>query len=193
MPLEYVNRRGEKYFLLQGTTKTGKPKYYVSRKAEGVPVDSVPEGYEIHENPERGIVSVRKVRPTHILPQERESLARWTREFAGIDHFIIDLDGDSMVVYTPDHDPRAAASLLNKFFGGLPGAPQADEIARDVHYTAMLRFTLIDEKKRLFTVERWCFRGSIDDWFFLDGPKPLQALTRKYLPHLNRESFFELM
>jgi hypothetical protein len=53
MPLEYVNRRGEKYFLLQGTTKTGKPKYYVSRKAEGVPVESVPEGYEIHENPER--------------------------------------------------------------------------------------------------------------------------------------------
>jgi len=32
-----------------------------------------------------------------------------------------------------------------------------------VHYTALLRFTLEDTEKRLFRVERWCFRGSIDD------------------------------
>jgi hypothetical protein len=193
MPFEYVNRRGEKYFLLQGTTKTGKPKFYVSRKAEGVPVDKVPDGYEIHENPERGIVSVRKLRPTKILSLERESLARWTRVLAGIEHFIIDLDGDSMVIYTPNTDSGGAASLLAEMFGGFPGAPREQEIANNAHYTAMLRFTLTNEKKRLFTVDRWCFRGSIDDWFFLDGPKPLEALARTYLPHLNRESFFELM
>src|SRR5437899_2787853 len=50
MGIEYVNRRGERYYLLQGKTKTGKPKYYVSRKAEGVPVEQMPEGYELHEN-----------------------------------------------------------------------------------------------------------------------------------------------
>jgi hypothetical protein len=27
MPVEYVNRCSEPYFLLQGKTKTGKPKY----------------------------------------------------------------------------------------------------------------------------------------------------------------------
>ncbi len=36
MSIEYVNRRGDKYYLLQGKTKTGKPKYYVSRKPDGV-------------------------------------------------------------------------------------------------------------------------------------------------------------
>jgi hypothetical protein len=57
----------------------------------------------------------------------------------------------------------------------------------------MLRFTLVDEEKRLFDAERWCFRGSIDTWISLAGPRPLETHARKYLPHLNRESFFELI
>src|SRR5882724_1644462 len=101
MGYEYVNRRGERYYLLVGKTKTGKPKYYVSRKPQGVPVDAMPDGYEIFEQPERGIVSVRKLLPTRIRPEERERLQRWTRELAGIEHFIIDLHGDSLVIYTP--------------------------------------------------------------------------------------------
>ena len=43
MPFEYVNRCGDRYYLLQGKTKTGKPKYYASKKAEGVPVEQMPE------------------------------------------------------------------------------------------------------------------------------------------------------
>jgi hypothetical protein len=191
MGYEYVNRRGERYYLLVGKTKTGKPKYYVSRKAQGVPVDAMPEGYEIFEQPERGIVSVRKVRPTRVRPEERDQLQSWTRELAGIEHFIIDLHGDSLVIYTPDRDPVASADLLNRIFGGFP--EDAASIAARAHYAAMLRFTLEDAEKRLFRVERWCFRGSIDDWFYLASGKPLEALARKYLPHLNRESFFELM
>ncbi len=191
MGYEYVNRRGERYYLLVGKTKTGKPKYYVSRKAQGVPADAMPEGYEIFEQPEHGIVSVRKVLPTRIRPKEREQLHGWTRDLAGIEHFIIDLHGDSLVIYTPDRDPVASADLLNRIFGGFPD--DAVSIAARVHYTAMLRFTLEDAEKRFFRVERWCFRGSIDDWFFLASGKPLEALARKYLPHLNRESFFELM
>ncbi|MFY8199573.1 MAG: hypothetical protein ACOVLE_02810 [Pirellula staleyi] len=44
--MKYVNRRGDAYYVFQGVTKTGKPKYYVSRKAEsaaGIQIDSLPE------------------------------------------------------------------------------------------------------------------------------------------------------
>ena len=58
MGLEYVNRCGDRYYLLQGKTKTGKPKYYVSRKCNGEPVDKMPEGFEFYEHPEQGLVSV---------------------------------------------------------------------------------------------------------------------------------------
>ena len=190
-----LNRRGDRYFLLQGVTKTGKPKYYVSRKPSGAPVERVPEGFEIYEEPQRGLVSVRKVRPTRILPQEREQLAAWTRELAGIEHFRVEVEEDSLVIYKPATDPTAAADALDLISDGFPGAAAANRewIGSHATYLPMLRFTLVDEKGRLFSVDRWCFLGGIDDWFPLTHGKSLQFLVNKYVPHLNRESFFELM
>jgi hypothetical protein len=31
MTIEHVNRRGDRYYVLQGKTKTGKPKFYCSK------------------------------------------------------------------------------------------------------------------------------------------------------------------
>ncbi len=57
-----------------------------------------------------------------------------------------------------------------------------------------LKFTLCDDDKRLFAASRWCYLGSIDDWFPLfDGLKPLSELAKNYCPHIGEESFFELM
>ncbi len=60
-------------------------------------------------------------------------------------------------------------------------------------YAKMMRFTLIDAKKRTFNLDRWCFMGSIDDWYFIEGDAPLAALATKYACHLGQDSFFELM
>jgi hypothetical protein len=51
MTIEHINRRGKKYYLHEGKTKTGKPKYFFSMKSEGNTIDAIPEGYEIYENP----------------------------------------------------------------------------------------------------------------------------------------------
>jgi hypothetical protein len=193
MALEYVNRRGDRYYLLQGKTKTGKPKYYASRKSDGTALDQVPDGFEIYEHPVQGLVSVRRVRSSRVLPAEREQLARWTRELAGIQCCRVDIEGDSLVIYTPSTNTAAAVDALSRMFGSDRAAAAGELISRSAPYAAMLRFTLLDEKKRLYSADRWCFLGSIDDWFLLSGPKHLKTLARKYLPHLNRESFFQLM
>lgn len=195
MGIEYTNRRGEKYFLLQGKTKTGKPKYYASRKPNGIPVEQMPEGYELYEQPERGLVSVRKIRPSNITAEERLFLETQTRTLAGIEYFRVEVEGDSLVVYTPATDPAASASILSKLFGGSSSDADAhrDWVASRAVYLPMFRFTLADAKQRLFSAERWCFRGSIDDWWFLAPPRPLAKHAKAYLPHLNRESFFDLM
>jgi hypothetical protein len=195
MGLEYVNRRGERYYLLQGKTKSGKPKYYVSRKADGTAVERMPDGYEFHESPERGIVSVRKIRPTRLLPQEREQLATWIRELAGIEHFLVDVQDDSLVVYTPGNSPSESARLVDKLFGGSAkdSAHTVAWISQHAHYMPMFRFKVVEADKRHFSVERWCYLGSIDDWFYLAGAQPLQAQACKYLPYLNEESFYDLM
>jgi hypothetical protein len=189
--IEYVNRLGETYYLLQGTTKTGKPKYYVSRKTKGTPADKMPEGFEFYENPERGLVSLRKIRPSPILPIERQTIEREARR-AGIEYFLVDVQEESLVVYTPGNDPAETVNALSKMLGPFAGL-QRDWIAQRGYYMPMFRFTLVDEKRRLFAAERWCYRGSIDGWWSLHDRQPLNDLARKYLPHLNKESFFELM
>lgn len=55
-------------------------------------------------------------------------------------------------------------------------------------------FTLQDEDERLFSAERWCYLGSIDAWRpLLGGAADLESLAAQLLPHVGRESFFELM
>ena len=59
-------------------------------------------------------------------------------------------------------------------------------------YSEVMRFILQDKKARDFTVERFCYRGGIDDWIYLDGPGSLEKLAKKYIKYLGTEEFFEL-
>ena len=50
----------------------------------------------------------------------------------------------------------------------------------------------MDEERRTFTAERYCFRGAIDGWIFLGGPSDLKTLVEKYMKFLGTEAFFDL-
>ena len=195
MSIEYVNRRGDRYYLLQGETKTGKPKYYCSRKSSGVPVERLPDGFELHESPANGMVSVRKIRPTRIMPWERECVVRLAKQLAVGSDVIVDVDGDSLVVYASDADPQGMTKTLDRFlgFGAVPAGKVHEMIAKTSQYSATLRFTLTDEEERRYSAERWCWRGRIDNWIPLAYEMDLEGLLKKYLPHVGRESFFELI
>jgi hypothetical protein len=75
MPVTYVNRYRDTYYLHVGTTKTGKPRYWFSKKPEGELVESIPEGYEIYENPDAQVF-LRKVQPQVITPFEVAVVSR---------------------------------------------------------------------------------------------------------------------
>jgi len=55
-----------------------------------------------------------------------------------------------------------------------------------------MRFILEDKKQRSFIAERFCFKGSIDDWIYIGGPDSLENLLKAYLKHLGQESFYDL-
>ena len=69
MPIIYTNRKGRTYYLCQGLTKTGKPRYYFAREPKGEPVDEIPDGYVISESV-NGNVRLAKVRQVLLLPAE---------------------------------------------------------------------------------------------------------------------------
>lgn len=190
---QHTNRRGETYYLQAGKTKTGKPRYYMGRKISGTPLASVPDGYQIWESPESAQVYVRKERVSPITDAERAFLEETIRQ-AGVKHFIVDVDGHDLLVYLLDRDPEAVSGLMDLFIGESASEKLAtyDWVVGHANYQKMLRFRLVDEDERLYSVDRWCFRGSIDDWFPLAGPRPLPEQAEKYVVHLGKDSFFEL-
>jgi hypothetical protein len=192
MAIQHVNRRGDTYYLHQAKTKTGKPKWFLSTKQEGDLADSIPKGYEIYENP-NSQVFLRKKAPRLITAEEVAAVEKALRAFAIAKHAIVDAKKDAIVVHLPHEDSESLIEDLRPLVGGATTLPSAFKVERYLHYTPMMRFVLRDKERRLFSVERWCFRGGIDDWYFLAGAADLSKQVKKYIPHLGKESFFELM
>ncbi len=194
MVMEYVNRKGDTYYLQQGKTKTGKPKYYFGRRLSAAPLDAMPEGYEVHESPENAQVHARKTRATEVSSMERRLVEEAVARLAGLKHVIVNIEHDALVVYLPDteDEPLERLDEMPWFSAGAIGKLR-DRQARRAYYQKMMRFELLDDDERLYSVQRWCFRGSIDNWVFLAGPAPLERLVEQFAPHLGKESFFELI
>lgn len=59
-------------------------------------------------------------------------------------------------------------------------------------FSPVMQFVLINEEKREFVTQRYCFLGSIDDWIEIGKPDKLQNLVKKYVKHLGQESYYSL-
>jgi hypothetical protein len=200
MAVEHTNRKGTTFYLHQGVTSKGNPKFYFSKKKNGNLVEEIPAGFEIHEKPDSAQVYLRKARPSRITNHEREFTLREARRVVESGSLLVDVESDSLIVYYAEptaplpSEPRLSKKMLAQL--GLPEEffnEQSPSLEKFADYQKLLRFTLIDEDERLFSVERWCFRGSIDDWLPLESASPLAKAVSKYCRHLGQESFFELI
>jgi len=190
MAVEYKNRRDDTYYLHEGKTKKGNPRYFFSRKKDGILVESIPDGYEIYENPNAGVY-LRKIQPEIFTDKEISIVEKGVRKYSGLKNFKIDIKKNAIVVFLPDQDPEFLERAFSRFV--LPGSSRLDKIfAQTSTYSPMMRFVLVDKESREFIVERWCFRGSIDDWIFVDGSNDLAKLVQKYCKHLGKDSFYDL-
>jgi len=186
MPVTHVNRKQDTYYLHVGRTKTGKPRYWFSTKTDGDLVESMPEGYEIYENPDAQVF-LRKTVLQLVTPAEVAVVEEGLKRYAAGRNCLVDVQGEQTVVY---HAERIALDL-KRFGFGLTELPTFNQ-----RYMKVMRFTLTDKKARTFRVQRWCFRGSIDRWIDLwesDSAGKLSDLVKRFCPHIGQESFFELM
>src|SRR5467141_3458828 len=108
MPITYTNAKGKTYSLHQGTTKTGKPKYYFSMESAGPLAAAIPEGFEIYENP-NAQVFLRRISPKLITDEERHIVEEGMRTSADVKDYKIDVKGNAIVVYTADQDIETLA------------------------------------------------------------------------------------
>ena len=152
----------------------------------------MPEGYELFED-YRGQPHLRIIKPKLIRPEEIALVEKAIRETTKLRHFLVQDDGDKIIVYTPSQTSDDIEEMIGEF-GIFGGAALREKFEKRSPLIPMMRFTLDDSGgKRRFGAERWCFRGSIDDWFDLCGGGALEAVARKFVPQLDKQSFFELM
>ena len=194
MTITYTNRKGKTYYLCQGTTKTGKPRYYFAREPKGQPVEQIPEGYEIRESV-NGVVSLAKTRPRQILPDERAVVEAALRQHPKPGNYRVDVKGKQIVIYERTGADIDQLFPLLRAVGGISQAKRAslqEILDKSAQFSPVLRFTLSDEEKRTFYAERWCYLGSIDDWIHAGPNGPVHLLAQLMIPKLGTDAFFDL-
>jgi hypothetical protein len=191
MTIEYLNRRGQKYYLHQGQTKTGKPKYFFSMKLDGVLIDTIPQGYEIYENP-NAQVFLRKIPPQWITPEEIAIVRQGVKQYAQLEYFLVDVKDRNIIVYLSDQNVDELSEMLS-FTYSTNSTYAKTVLIRSLTYSPMMQFVLQGYEPRHFVVQRWCFRGSVEGWMTLAHSDSLSALVKEYGCHLGKESFYDLM
>ncbi|MEE9150390.1 MAG: hypothetical protein V3U20_00975 [Thermoplasmata archaeon] len=198
MPVTYKNRRGKTYYLHEGRTKTGKHKYHFSLKNKGELVDKIPDGYEIYQHPATGGVFLRKKLPQLISDTEKHIVEKELKKIEGSRRYLSDIKGEVITLFESNQDIEALKDIfrdvkphsLNSHSDDVSAIEDIINIAVD--YGPIMRFTLDNETKRTFIAERYCFLGSIDDWIYIGEPDSLKNLAKKYIKHLDQDSFFDL-
>ena len=187
MFIQHTNRAGKIYYLRERKTKAGKLQFFFSTQPEGkgVAVKEIPDGYEIYEHPENAQVFLRRKKPQLIADVEKRLVEEIAEKLESTKRYLIDYNAEFITVYESDAN---FGKIMNKI--GVTTDVGLNKFADTSHYSGMLRFRLVDKKKRLFIAERFCFRGSIDDWIHLSGPDNLRSLSNQYMTLLGTDEFF---
>ena len=207
-PFSYTNQYGVTYYLHYVCGTDGRT-YYVMRRSAAGAAGQLPPGFEVHETVS-GRVAVRRIRPPQLTTLERQ-LLRSAMEDLRPYAYLLDIDSKTATVYASAEDRQCFLKSLDaEFADGFAAAltktlaPQyslelvelfrarrKQQKARQPRYYPLLRFVLAARHPRRFAVERVCFSGE-DSWIRLEI-LPLAAAVMKYLPHLGKDSFFDLI
>jgi hypothetical protein len=194
MPITYTNRKELTYFLHRGKTKTGKPRYFFSRKDQGELVDEIPAGFEIRESP-NGIVSLAKEKPRRIQDSEINLVQAALDKHPNEDlDCRLDVKPDSITVYErvgPAVDELVDIFVKYGFAVKPEGVADVEKMLdQDARYEPVLRFVFEDKEARIFSAERMTYTGR-GGWLYL-GSDQLQPLVEHLIPLLDTDDFFEL-
>ena len=188
MGFAYTTRRGKTYYLHTGPKRGGGIQYFVSTDPEGPVCDAVPEGSEIYETP-NGRVYLRKKKPALIESAELALVEKELEKLQTSKHcYLAEVSGKDIIVHEGDTGIERLREINVRF-----SARGLEEwAARNANYMPVMRFVLVDAVRRVFAPERYCFRGSVEDWVSIGEPGPLGKLASRYLKHLGKDSIYEL-
>ncbi|HEY4723838.1 MAG TPA: hypothetical protein VII92_18430 [Anaerolineae bacterium] len=192
MTVTYTSRKGLTYYLCQGVTKTGKPRYYFAREPKDTPLDHIPEGYAISESV-NGIVSLTKAQISQLREGEIAAVKAAVARHPQSRKYRVNVRPKRIEIYeSVGPDAETLIANLRPLIPILPGTASrlSADMDRYAQFMSVLRFTLIDAGTRAFEAERMCYLGSIDDFIHI-GYGALEPMASDVIATLGTDEFFE--
>ena len=187
--LSYTNHAGVTYYLHEGRTKTGKPRFFVAKTIRDDARSTMPEGFEFTESI-NGVVSVRRLdRREPTIPASDLALARneLSRHPHLERHRIEPIKGE-IIVYVDQRLPRPDDVVRLQHLLGC--SREAVEATLPPRYTPVMKFEPTDPPGH-YCVYRMTYRRD-GGWSWPLATAPLSQLVETYLPALGTDRFFEL-
>lgn len=192
MPKSFKNSKGKAYFIKSKLTKKGNTTYYMTKKEEESCLDEIPEGYEVVEKYDSGLLFVRKKQQSLFSLKEINSIKTSLDHNKSLVDYRVSINGKEIAIYTVEKETndRIAESPLSSFF----------KMAQSNQYKSAWqnfeeRMKVIIRKNKSgkeFEVKRFCYRGSVDDWITVGVESDIAEVGKRYLIHLGKESYYEL-
>ena len=191
MAIVYKSRPGKTYYLQTGPKRGGGSQHFLSTKPSGILAEALPVGFEIYETV-NGQVYLRRQQPQLIRDDEREFIAQYLAKPRLGHRYQVEVQGKAITVHESAREISEDLSWLGRFSSSRSPQDLEEISARFARYQPVMRFLLLVTERRLFAPERFCFRGSVDDWISIGTPDTIQNLASKFVKHLGKESLYEL-
>lgn len=188
-PIEFTNRRGNIYYVKSKLTKKGNTTYYMTKKKDEDCLNSLPDKYEVFEKPDTGVLYIRQKKEKMFDAKEIGFVEKALEKNKEVIDFRLDVVGNMIKIYVGDKqtfDERMSTwenrpLFRNRAINFIKSSMRLGE-----------RMRIIKSKNGEYEFQRYCYRGSIDDWIWIDGGEDLQDLVKTNIHHLGRMSYYEL-
>ncbi len=182
MPVSYINRRKEEYFVRAIPSKTGKMCYYVVKDTSKCDpkelLQEIPAGFEFHEIPNEAKVVFRKIPRYNITDSEVEIVAAVMKKHETVSDYIVEKGVDDITVYVGHADADA--------FTDWPELKDKKYLMQT--YDDGLKFA---KTGKSYHAQRFCYRSSHYGWITIESSRDLRYLAEKYCFHIDKESLFD--
>jgi len=185
----YENRMGVTYYLHEGRTTTGKPRYFFAKTMGPGMLSEMPKGFEVSESI-NGIVSVRKKTMNRAaVPEEdvsviEEAVARHSH----LQGYMVRAVDSAVVIFEPHPRPSELRDLAERYRTYRASSFVAERMKK-AQYAPIMKF---EREGDGYAVRRMTYRGK-GGWSWPLGVGKLQQLAKKYVPSIGTDDFFDLM
>lgn len=169
MAINFKNTQGKTYYIGTKLTKKGNRSYFMTRKESDKCLDEIPSDYEVFERYDSGMMFIRKKKEISFAATEITLIEQELKKNKSVFDYKLDVHGNLIKIYTVEEEKTL---LIFKRF---------EERMR------------VYKKNNQIELQRYCYRGSVDDWMTVDYGEDFAAIAKRNLQHLGKESYYDLM